>query len=356
MVMVDQVFYKNLYSSLEHLDVLSFLKWIPELVVDEDSKREMEFFLGTTYNLKSGPLDDMFIEFPWYKVSDSSTKRRQAVEEAKPSLQDNVSLVGTTSMCEFVHYMQPPTTTAEFNRDGKSPVSCGGSVKRRISSGYGNHAKKRQAVEEHDVSFVQTPVDVCISSPVQPTNAPPSGKPDLAWNDPGTYIQYTQPPTPTADHGSAKRRRSSRFENHAKKGQAVEANRDVSLQNFAPSMSIAPADTCIFSGNLGPSMLDPPADVCITSPVQPTKALPFIQYTPWLFDSYVDDLMPPDIRPDGSEPVSAFGGLAIGNIDSAWNEDPVWQALCDHEMINIDHISSDTLDEVWAQYIRWPDM
>ena len=59
MVMVDQLFYKGLYDSLEKLNVLSFLERIPELVVDTDSMREMSVFFGTTFHLISGPLNDI---------------------------------------------------------------------------------------------------------------------------------------------------------------------------------------------------------------------------------------------------------------------------------------------------------
>jgi hypothetical protein len=69
MVVVDQLFYKGLYGSLEDLDVLSFLEWIPKLVFNEESKREMKIFLGMIFYLKSGALNEwyLFTDCPWHE-------------------------------------------------------------------------------------------------------------------------------------------------------------------------------------------------------------------------------------------------------------------------------------------------
>jgi len=298
--------------------------------------------------------------------------------------------------------MQPPTPTVDLEYKGKSG---GGSAKKRSTSSHENHAKKRQAVEadpllQHNVfasSISIARTDTCLSSSVQPTkelpsilsipdpgifypsvlmtpditpgrsepaSANPGENKNLAWNeDSGTtfrfrYVQYMQPPTQTADlehngksgGGSAKRRSSSLgYENHAKKRQAAEADH---LLQHDIEVSLVQNN---LSGNLAPYMSIAPADTYISSPVQPTKALPFISSIPGIFDPSV--LMPEDMTPAGSEPVSASSG---GNADLAWNEDPVWKALCSHDHIwlkNCDTLEDnnhvDDLD--WAKYITWPE-
>ncbi|KAJ7190055.1 hypothetical protein GGX14DRAFT_580152 [Mycena pura] len=414
MVMVDQLFYKGLYDSLEKLNVLSFLKRIPQLVVDKDSMREMSVFFeflwhkGNNFTWRLGsPHHHAYGQHHQIPVSphdhnQAQTSSHLAGSESQSYAKDNSLSSGTTFRFRYVQYMQPPTPTVALEHNGKSG---GGSAKKRSRSSYENHAKKRQAVEadpllQHDVfasSISIARADTCLSSSVQPTkelpfmsipdpgifypsvlmtsditpdgsepaSANPGENTDLAWHeDSGTtfrfcYVQYMQPPIRTADlehngksgGGSAKRRSSSGYENHAKKRRAVEVDHghllqhdiEVSLvqnnlpENSAPYMSIAPAATWL------------------SSPVQPTKALPFIPSIPGIFDPGV--LMPEDMTPAGSESVSASSG---GNTALAWNEDPVWKALCSHDDIWLRHCDTlednnhvDDLD--WAKYITWPE-